>query len=258
MPIIGLLFGTLVCITAMLLGGEARLFFNLQGLAVVIGGTVAATLITTSPRDVINVGKALGVAFRRKEPNLTSTIADTLQAGTVYQQRGAVALLDFRSNSRFLKQCCAMLSEGWPSQVFHTTFRNEIEHLEARHARIQGIFRRMGALAPSFGMIGTVVGLVHMLSSLSSPADLGPAMSLALLTTLYGALIGFMLMIPLAAKLKQMTAAEITEMGIIYQGLTAAMEGTPAFHTEEQLKTFLPVEKRPVSLASSIPNVPNQ
>lgn len=244
MPFIGLISGIAIMAFAVALGGKAHLFFNIQGFLVVLGGTAAATLITVSREDIRNASQALRIAFTRKEVDLGASVGEVMRANQAYRLRGRVGLTGLNTENELLGRSCEMVAEGMPVDSIDRVMQSEIDHLMARHARTQAIFRRMATLAPSFGMIGTVIGLVQMLSTLSSPSDMGPAMSLALLTTLYGALLGFMLLVPVTARLKSVTATEIVQMNLIREGIISTLQDANPIHLEEQLRVYLPLGQR--------------
>lgn len=251
MAIIGLLLGIAVMAGAILLGGETHLFMNLQAFLVVLGGTVAATLLTMSTKDLASSVRALIVAFFRSEPDLNQTVRSIAALSKVFRERDRLGLAEVQVDHPFLRRACDLAAENASRELITHSLQYEINHLVARHARIQAVFRRMGAFAPSFGMIGTVIGLIQMFAQMDTPANMGPAMSLALLTTLYGGLLAFMVFTPLAAKLKVHTAAEVAELELIRDGMNCILTQVHPAHIEEHLRSHLPAVKRSFPVAIS-------
>lgn len=114
----------------------------------------------------------------------------------------------------------------------------------ARHYATQDVFRKMAAYAPAFGMLGTLIGLIQMLSELDNPEAIGPAMAVALLTTFYGSLLATMVFLPIAGKLKSRTLSEVTNLEIIREGCISILTNDHYMHVYEQLSSYIPAAKR--------------
>ena len=118
--------------------------------------------------------------------------------------------------------------------------------LKDRHDSAQGIFQFMGDIAPAMGMIGTLIGLVQMLQNLDDPSSIGPAMAVAMLTTLYGSLIANLICIPITGKLKDRTKVEGRNMRLVIEGIESIVKGENAMITKEKLEAFLaPFQREP-------------
>lgn len=244
MAIIGLFLGIAVMSAAILLGGESHLFVNLQAFLVVLGGTLAATLLSMSARDVLSSSRAFFVGLIRSEPDLNQTVAQIVALAKVFRDKNRLGLAEVHIEHPFIRRACDLIAENATQEMVSHSLRYEVQHLVARHSRTQAVFRRMGSLAPSFGMIGTVIGLIQMFAQMDTPANMGPSMSLALLTTLYGGLLAFMVFMPLAARLKVQTAAEVAELELIRDGMDCILNQLNPTHIEEHLRCHLPVVKR--------------
>ena len=140
-------------------------------------------------------------------------------------------------------------ADGAEKEMIANTLVIEIDSLRARHYIPQEVFRKMGNIAPAFGMLGTLIGLVQMLSNLENPETIGPAMAVALLTTFYGSLLSTMFFLPISGKLKARTAREVLLLEIIFEGARSILESNNPLLVYEKLSSFLPPARRkPVEL----------
>jgi len=167
---------------------------------------------------------------------------------------GLLKLGDVKTDSAVLKRACNLLSEAASEQVIRNTLQNEIDSLLARHFAVQDVFRKMGTYAPAFGMLGTLIGLIQMLSELDNPDKLGPAMAVALLTTFYGSVMATMMFLPIAGKLKARTVLEVTNLEIIREGSISILTNDHYAHVYEQLSSYLPErERKPINSDKAAP-----
>jgi len=158
----------------------------------VVGGTICATLISESLKNVLGAAKVALNAFRNKSPSVENTITQIAELAAVVRKEGLLALENQQIDDAFLAKGVRFAVDGIPPEEIQTTLRNELVALKQRHKRGQQLFKFMASTAPSMGMIGTLVGLVQMLRTLDDPSSIGPAMAVALLTTMYGAVMAFM------------------------------------------------------------------
>lgn len=247
--LLGIISGIALIISAIFLGGNADVFLNVPGLMIVAGGTLAATLLTVNFKDVTNAFKAAWIVFTRDNTNPQEMIDTMLELSRVSHRHGLLKLGDVESDSHVLKRACNLLAEAASEQVIRNTLQNEIDSLIARHHSVQDVFRKMGAYAPAFGMLGTLIGLIQMLSQLSNPETIGPAMAVALLTTFYGSLLATVVFLPIAGKLHARTLAEVTNLEIIREGCISILTNDHYMHVYEQLASYLPeAQRKPVKL----------
>ena len=132
-------------------------------------------------------------------------------------------------------------------QTIQEILETEVSYLSERHATGAEIVAVLGTLAPAMGMIGTVIGLIQMLQTMSDPASIGPAMSVALLTTLYGAILANLVFNPLSGKLKTRSKEELLLREMIMEGILSISKGENPRIIEEKLNSFLPPKDRVVS-----------
>ena len=237
---VGILAGFSLIISAIFLGGSLLLFVNLPGLMVVVGGTLAATLFNFPFGDIVTAFRAMLIVFIDKEEKPEEVVKVMIQLAEVCRKKGIMALQDVRSKNQVLRKACQMIADGAEREMIANTLVIEIDALRARHFIPQEIFRKMGNISPAFGMLGTLIGLVQMLSNLENPETIGPAMSVALLTTFYGSLMATMFFLPLSGKLKVRTAREVLILEIIFEGARSILESNNPLMVYEKLSSFLP------------------
>ena len=148
------------------------------------------------------------------------------------------------SSDEFLKKGIQLVVDGTDPELVKNILEIEIGFMEERHNENKAFWEAWGGLAPSFGLIGTVIGLIKMLGSLEDPSTIGPAMAVALLTTLYGAVLGYMIFNPIAAKLGLRTDEEVMIRQVMIEGILSVQAGENPRIVEEKLKSFLPPSKR--------------
>jgi len=237
---VGILAGFSLIISAISLGGSMLLFINLPGFMVVVGGTLAATLFNFPFGDIVTAFKAMLIVFLDKEEKPEDVVRVMIQLAEVCRKKGIMALQDVRSSNQVLRKACQMIADGAEHEMIANTLAIEIDSMRARHYIPQEIFRKMGNISPAFGMLGTLIGLVQMLSNLENPETIGPAMAVALLTTFYGSLLATMFFLPLSGKLKARTAREVLLLEIIFEGARSILESSNPLMVYEKLSSFLP------------------
>ncbi len=242
--LLGILSGVALIISAIFIGGNADVFVNIPGMMIVFGGTLAATLLTFQFKDVLNAFHGAFIVFTRDKTNPQAMIDTMLELSRVSHRHGLLKLGDVNSPSPVLKRACNLLAEAASEQVMRNTLQNEIDSLVARHHATQDVFRKMGTYAPAFGMLGTLIGLIQMLSELRNPDTIGPAMAVALLTTFYGSLLSTVVFLPIAGKLKARTLLEVTNLEIIREGCIGILTNDHYMHVYEQLSSYIPEAKR--------------
>jgi chemotaxis protein MotA len=159
----------------------------------------------------------------------------------INRRDGALALeQEIRNvNDLFFVKGLQMLVDGQDSESIRELMTLEIQYLQDRHSTGKKILEFMGAAAPAFGMIGTLIGLVKMLSNLESPESIGSGMAVALLTTFYGAFAANLIFIPLAGKLGIYSNAEVTAMEMITEGICAIAQGENPTAVGEKMQAFI-------------------
>ncbi len=237
--IIGLAGGTVLVLSAIVLGGSAIIFLNIPGLLIVMGGTLATCFIKFSMAEVINSIKVAMKAFTFKMEPPETIIEQMLSYSKIAKKEGMIALEKEKPKDTFSTKALQYLSDGFDEENIEKMLKKDIRMTIQRHTTGQGVFKGMGASAPAFGMIGTLIGLVQMLANMSNPSSIGPAMAVALLTTLYGALIANLVCLPIADKLYFRTQQEQEKNNIVMEGTLGICRGSTGMVLEEALKIYL-------------------
>lgn len=243
--IIGLVFGLVIIGLAVISGGSPDQFVNLPGVLIVVGGTLAATFIKFPARDCLTAFRTgMRAAFFDRQQKPGELIVEANRLATIAKRKGALALEDEQTSNSFFNKGIQLYVDGHPSEFIEDVCKHEIERSIERAELGERIFRAMGDSAPAFGLIGTLVGLVQMLSDLSNPKTLGPAMAVALLTTLYGALIAHLIAIPIADKLEVRSAQQRNLMQLIIDSIVGIKNGLSPRLMAELLETYVPPVER--------------
>ena len=244
--IIGLIAGVFFVLITILLGGDLLTFFNLPSIMIVVGGTVAATLINFPLVKVLEVMNVVKKAFMHQEESPVEIIDTMVSLAERARREGILAIEKsiFELDDPFMKDGMQLAVDGSEPEIIRSIMQNELENLETRHKTGQAIFHAMGTYAPAFGMIGTLIGLINMLKSLDDPTQIGAGMAVALITTLYGALMANMVFLPLEGKLKQRSADETVKREMIIEGILAIQSGDNPRIVRGKLLTFVAPKDR--------------
>jgi chemotaxis protein MotA len=244
--IVGVLLGFLVVIGAIVAGGGWQTFIHIPSMALTMGGMVCATLIHFSLPQFLGIFSVIKKTIISKIPSQSELIQKMVNFAAINRRDGALALeqeIPNLDNSFFIKGL-QLLVDGRDSEQIRDFMSVEIQYLQDRHSTGKKILEFMGAAAPAFGMIGTLIGLVQMLRSLDSPDAIGGGMAVALLTTFYGALAANLIFIPLAGKLGIYSKAEATVIEMIVEGVCSIAEGDNPTVVREKLQSFMSQGRR--------------
>ncbi len=242
--LIGLIGCLSIISAAVLMGPNALIFVNLPGLFIVLGGTFMATLVKFPLATTLGAFKVAVKAFFHKSEKPDELIKNGVELANIARKGGLLALEDANVSNDFLRQGIQLCVDGHDPQLVRRLLAKDINLTIERHDEGQAIFKAIADVAPAMGMIGTLVGLVQMLSNMDDPKKIGPAMAVALLTTLYGAVIANAIAIPIAAKLAHRSKEERTNKSLILETVGAIQEGLNPHVMEDLLKTYLPVSQR--------------
>lgn len=242
--LIGIVSGMALVVVTMAMGSPLSSFVNAPGLIVVLGGTIAATLINERLSRVIGASKVCMQAFFDRNQSSGEMIDQIVELATKARKEGLVSLEGETIEDEFLARGVRLGVDGLSPEVISSTLAAELQALRKRHERGQKIFKFMGATAPAMGMVGTLIGLVQMLQNMEDPAAIGPAMAVALLTTLYGAILAFMIFNPIAQKLEVRTAEETARKTLAMVGVGSILKGDNSLVIQSKLESYLsPVER---------------
>ncbi|MCX4190985.1 flagellar motor protein PomA [Methylophaga sp. OBS1] len=242
--LLGLVTAWGLIIATIALGAAAGTFVNMPSLAIVLGGTFAVVLMRFTLGQFIGSIKTATKAFLHKSESPQAIIDNVVELAGIARKEGLLALERQEISNPVLSKGIMMLVDGHEPAVVKKALLTELNETLNRHSVGQQIFKAMGDAAPAMGMIGTLVGLVQMLSNMSDPKSIGPAMAVALLTTLYGAMLANMFALPIADKLSLRSSEELMNKNIIIESVLGIQEGQNPKILGEILKNFLPASKR--------------
>lgn len=242
--LVGFLGGMGIIVAAIMMGGDFGLFVNVPSILIVFGGTFMVTLMKIPLSDFFrSFGVALKAFFNKSE-DPAKLIEEAVRLADVARKNGLLALENETVDNEFLQKGISLCVDGHDPALIRKMLSEEINQAIKRHEVGQTMWMSVGDMAPAMGMIGTLVGLVQMLANMSDPASIGPAMAVALLTTLYGAVIANAFAIPLADKLALISNYERTTKSLILETINGIQEGMNPKVMEALLNTFLPEKKR--------------
>lgn len=220
------------------------MFVNPPSVVIVLGGTLAATLIKFPLGHLLGAFKVALKAFRSTSESPSKLIEKALELAQISRKSGVLALEQTPIENEFLRKGIMLAIDGHPAAFVRRTLSQDINLAIERHETGQNIFRAIGESAPAMGMIGTLIGLVQMLSNMDNPRAIGPAMAVALLTTLYGAVIANAFALPIADKLAHRSMEERLNKAIILEIVSGIQEGLNPRVMETVLMTYLPDSQR--------------
>lgn len=242
--LIGLIGAFGIVMTSIILGGSAGTFVNTPSLMVVLGGTIMVTMMKFSLGKFLGAAGIAARAFLHKPTNPEDLIAESIDLAKAARQGGLLALEDKEISDDFMKTGLGLLIDGHPAETVKDMLHKDMNETVKRHSDGQDIFKVIADVGPAMGMIGTLIGLVQMLSNMDDPKQIGPAMAVALLTTLYGAILANMVASPIADKLAVRSREEKTSKSLIIDALLAIQGGQNPRIIGSMLEAYLPRSKR--------------
>ncbi len=213
---------------------------------ITFGGAFSATLASHSLQDFINGLKSFALVFKVPALNTADMIKKIIDLSNVARKEGLLSLEEAAAemDEAFLKKGILLIVDGTDPDLVRAIMETELVSLEDRHKGCIGFWDTLGAMGPAWGMIGTLVGLVNMLYNMADPSALGPAMAVALITTLYGSLLANWICTPVSNKLKADNASEMLLKEVMIEGLLSIQAGENPRVIEEKLKSFLAPKDR--------------
>jgi chemotaxis protein MotA len=230
---------------AISMGGSFSAFVDVPSILIVFGGGIAATLIRFSLKGVMGAFiQGSKAAFGGATPNPRELIEEIAAIAEVMRKQGPLGLETVETADPFLAGGLRMISDGFEGSFIQETLEKERDLTLERLEEGARVYKALGDSGPAFGMIGTLVGLVQMLQSMDDPSTIGPAMAVALLTTLYGALLSNVVCLPVYEKLNAKAKVLDVTMTLIIDGLAQIRAGKSANVVREALKAYLPHHQR--------------
>ena len=244
--LVGIIMGVVMVIFGILSGanwdfGAFGSYLDIPSVFITIGGSLASVLTAHKLKDFINGFKSIALPFKDKVIDPAQVIRQIIELSNIGRKEGLLALEEAANNieDEFLKKGIMLVVDGTDPELVRGILETDLLCLQDRHKKVIGFWEKWGEMGPAWGMIGTLIGLIRMLEDLNDPSAIGPAMAVALLTTLYGSLIANWLCIPIGNKLKENDSLEVVMREITIEGLLSIQAGENPRVIEEKLKSFL-------------------
>ncbi|MEC8443063.1 MAG: flagellar motor protein PomA [Pseudomonadota bacterium] len=245
--IVGIVGAFGIVIFAMILGGDIMMFVNVPSLLIVVVGSMFAVMMKFELSQFLGAVKVAAKAFSFKLIKPEALISEIVELAGLARKGGLLSLEGKEVSDEFLSKGIQLLVDGHDPDVVRTLLSKEMKLASERHDTGITIFKSMGDVGPAMGMIGTLIGLVAMLANMDDPKAIGPAMAVALLTTLYGAMLATMMMLPIADKLTLRKDEEDRLKSMIIDALLAIQSGQNPRVIESMLQAYVAEGKREAS-----------
>src|SRR5499427_9418401 len=242
---LGLIAGGIVLVTLIMMGGDLRMFVDAHAAIVIFGGSFAATLIRF-PLSSIFHGLPLGARFAFTVRRITQRdLVDELASlAEIARKSGPVGLEKITPDDPFLAKGVRFVADGYDATFIRDNLERDRDNFLTHLDEGQKIYRAVGDCAPAFGMIGTLLGMVQMFANMTDPSKLGPFMAVALLATLYGAVLANIVCLPIADKLHVKLTDEDTNRTLIIDGILMIRDSKSPALVREMLIAYLPEKHR--------------
>ncbi|MDD2761696.1 MAG: MotA/TolQ/ExbB proton channel family protein, partial [Methylomonas sp.] len=224
--IVGFILGVALVAAAIVSGGDFTLFIDVPSILLVFGGTFGVSLMRLPLDDFLRSFAVVGRAFVNKQTKPSVLIEEAVTLADMARKNGLLALESAEVSDPFMKKGIALCVDGYNPEFVKSLLQQDIDLMTSRNEVGQSMWKGVADLAPAMGMIGTLVGLVQMLSNMSDPSAIGPAMAVALLTTLYGALIANVFALPMIDKLASVLNYERANKELVMNFIANLQEGT--------------------------------
>jgi chemotaxis protein MotA len=226
-----------------ILSNKAELlgYIDVPSVIITIGGSITGVLGSFKLSDFINGFKSFALVFKEDAMDPGEIIGNVINLANVARKEGLLALEEASNDidDPFLKKGIMLVVDGTDPELVRGILETELACLEDRHKKVIGFWEKWAELGPAWGMIGTLIGLVNMLNNMEDASAIGPAMAVALLTTLYGSMIANWLCTPIASKMKVNNDLEVIVKDVMVEGLLSIQAGENPRVIEEKLKSFL-------------------
>lgn len=219
-------------------------FVDIPSILIVIGGSVSCLFVMYPMKVLKGAVKVTMKCFLFKPIDNLAVIDQIVALGEKARKESIVALEKVQVPYPFMARGVMLVSDGTEQSLLRNILDIDMALMQQRHWRGQDIFKSMGTYAPAFGMIGTLIGLVQMLRNMDDPNSIGPAMAVALLTTLYGSVLANAVFLPMAKKLEERSNEEYQSMELMREGVLSIQKGEHPALIKEKLQSFLPPSMR--------------
>lgn len=245
--IIGILAGGALTVMSIIVNrGNIITYFNIPSILMVIGGSLGAIMVANPLSRVLGIMKYVNLVLRVPNYEEERIISDLVNFSEKARREGLLALEDDLEavEDEFMRKGIQLVVDGTDPDIIKSVLYNDLNQLQERHAIGIGLFDDWSKIAPAFGMIGTLTGLIGMLRNLEDTSQIGPNMSLALITTMYGALFANLILVPFKVKLADRDRDEVLVREIMIEGILSIQSGDNPRILEEKLLSFLPPARR--------------
>lgn len=245
--VVGIALGLVLLLLAVVFTGIPFFtFLNPVSVMVVVGGSFAAMMVSNPASRMVKVIRYFGLAFRAREWHEERIVSDMVTFAGRARREGLLSLEDYipEIDDEFMSRGIQLVVDGTAPAVIQRVLLKDLEKIEERHQEVIKFFDDWGKLAPAFGLIGTLIGLVALLRNLNDRANLGPALALALLTTLYGAMFANLFLLPVRSKLEDRSLKEALVKEIIIEGVLSIQSGDNPRILLDKLIAYLPPNRR--------------
>ncbi len=239
--VIGIILGIGFVIGSIMMGGSIKSFVDLHAILIVLGGCIASSMIAFPLKDFLSVFKTSLKVFVFKIRTAEEIINNLVEISNKARKGGLLSIENDipATSDPYLAHALQMTVDGVKTADIAAIMQKKMSLTKRNLETGVKIFQGMGALAPSFGLIGTIIGLVQMLANLDDPSSIGPSMSVAMIATFYGAVLANLVFIPMAEKLSGRNEEEIINMNIIFEGVISIREGEHPKLMEDKLRIYL-------------------
>jgi chemotaxis protein MotA len=242
--LLGLMGALAAIFVSIFMGGSAAVFVDVPSMIIVLGGTFAITLMKFPLAHTLGAFGVAMKAFVHRSERASDLIAQSVELATIARKEGLLGLEQVEVNNAFLRKGIQFLVDGHDAELVERMLSKDIDLTLERNEEGIKIFRAIGEVAPAMGMIGTLIGLVQMMSNMDNPKAIGPAMAVALLTTLYGAVIANAVALPIADKLSHRSREESINGSLVLESVRLIQEGMNPRVMEDLLESYLPSKNR--------------
>jgi chemotaxis protein MotA len=239
--LVGLVLGFGAVVGGQLLeGGHIAALLQPTAALIVLGGTLGATCVSFPLPDLLRAFRSAATAFFPQEENPEDLIGKLVGFASIARKNGLITLEQDaqRVKDRFLGQGLEMVVDGMEPEEVMAVLQIELANFEERHKVSADVFEAAGGFAPTIGIIGAVLGLIHVMNNLSDTSRLGAGIAVAFVATIYGLMIANIVCIPLSTKLKKRLKAQILQREIVIEGLLAIQKGENPRMIEKRLRGF--------------------
>lgn len=248
------LLGIVVCFGMVVFGilwgndiSAIQSFVDIPSVLITLGGAFCSVLTQYTIPDFVKGLKSITLIFKMSEFDLPEVIRKIIDLSNVARKEGLLALEEASAelDDDFLRKGVLLIVDGTDPELVRGILETEMSSIDGRHKANIAFWTNLGGMGPAWGMIGTLIGLINMLKDLNDPSTIGPAMAVALITTLYGSLLANWIATPVVGKLSAKNSAEMAVKEVMIEGLLSIQAGENPRVIEEKLKSFLsPADKQ--------------